>query len=112
MWKLIWKELFLYTLTFLSISLLYRYGLTEAQQATMEQLILWCRKQSTGESTVMYFYFVCSTFSREMFVNLQPPSMSKTGITLVRFAPDVPAGILRVAGGEAVVGAVLQTALA
>ena len=50
MWKLIWKELFLYTLTFLSISLTYRHGLTEDQQTSMEQLILWCRKQSTGET--------------------------------------------------------------
>ena len=51
MWKLIWKELFVYTLTFLSISLLYRYGLNAEQQKTMEQLIKWCREQSTGEST-------------------------------------------------------------
>ena len=50
MWKLIWKELFVYTLTFLSISLVYRHGLTEDQQKTMEQLIIWCRQQSTGES--------------------------------------------------------------
>ena len=49
MWKLIWKELFVYTLTFLSISLVYRHGLTEDQQKTMEQLIIWCRQQSTGE---------------------------------------------------------------
>lgn len=48
MWKLIWKELFIYTLTFLSISLLYRYGLNAEQQRTMEQLIKWCREQSTG----------------------------------------------------------------
>ena len=82
MWKLIWKELFLYTLTFLSISLLYRYGLSEAQQATMEQLILWCRKQSTGESTFMYF--VCSPSYHEVFVNLQPPTISKTEVILAQ----------------------------
>ena len=50
MWKLIWKELLVYTLTFLSISLIYRYGLNVEQQKTMEMLIKWCRKQSTGES--------------------------------------------------------------
>ena len=48
LWKLIWKELLVYTLAFLAISLLYRHGLNQEQQATMEQLILWCRKQSTG----------------------------------------------------------------
>ena len=65
MWKLIWKELLVYTLTFLSISLIYRHGLNAEQQKTMENLIKWCRKQSTGESTVnteqstrLYFYFV------------------------------------------------------
>ena len=52
MWKLIWKELFIYTLTFLSISLLYRHGLNAEQQKTMEQLIKWCREQSTGKSRV------------------------------------------------------------
>ena len=48
MWKLIWKELFVYTVAFLAVSVLYRHGLSEDQQATMEQLIRWCRKQSTG----------------------------------------------------------------
>ena len=62
MWKLIWKELLLYTLTFLSISLLYRHGLNAEQQKTMEQLIKWCREQSTGESprhesTRVYFVY-------------------------------------------------------
>ena len=75
MWKLIWKELFVYTLTFLSISLVYRHGLTEDQQKTMEQLIIWCRQQSTGESLSQggegrgrqqHIYS-----NLEMFVNLQ-----------------------------------------
>ena len=48
MWKLLWKELLLYTLSFLFISAVYRYVLTTELQLLLEKMIRWCRHQSTG----------------------------------------------------------------
>jgi len=48
LWKLLWRELLVYTLSFLGISAVYRLGLNTEQQLLMEKLIRWCRAQSTG----------------------------------------------------------------
>ena len=39
LWKLLWRELLVYTLSFLAISALYRVGLSTEQQLLMEKLI-------------------------------------------------------------------------
>merc|ERR1712106_505051 len=39
LWKLLWKELLVYTLTFLFISVIYRFALTETQQIKFEMLV-------------------------------------------------------------------------
>eukprot|EP00092_Neocalanus_flemingeri_P010264 GFUD01011060.1.p1 GENE.GFUD01011060.1~~GFUD01011060.1.p1 ORF type:complete len:409 (+),score=73.73 GFUD01011060.1:151-1377(+) len=48
LWKLLWRELLAYTITFLLISLIYRLALTEAQQIQFEMLARWCGKMYTG----------------------------------------------------------------
>jgi len=48
LWKLIWKELLAYTVTFLLISMVYRLALSDAMREQMEDIILWCRQKSTG----------------------------------------------------------------
>ena len=44
-----WKELLAYTVTFLLISMVYRKALSESHMKQMEDIILWCREQSSGE---------------------------------------------------------------
>ena len=39
LWKLLWRELLVYTLTFLAISAMYRFFLSTEQQLLMEKLI-------------------------------------------------------------------------
>jgi len=48
LWKLLWKELLVYTACFMVISMVYRYLLNMEQQMEVEKLIRWCRHQSTG----------------------------------------------------------------
>jgi len=48
LWKLLWKELLVYTVLFLILSMTYRYGMEEAQQITFEKLVRWCGKMYTG----------------------------------------------------------------
>jgi len=48
LWKLIWRQLLIYTLLYLAISFIYRVGLIEEQQKTFEKLIDWVRSNSTG----------------------------------------------------------------
>merc|ERR1711892_1596149 len=48
LWKLLWKELLVYTLTFLFISVIYRFALTETQQIKFEMLVRWRGKMYTG----------------------------------------------------------------
>jgi len=48
LWKILWKELLLYTLAFLFVSLIYRVALSEAQQIHFEMLARWCGKMYTG----------------------------------------------------------------
>ena len=52
LWKLIWKELLVYTVAFLLISLVYRNVLEEEQRKEMEELIVWCRHKLTGSRAV------------------------------------------------------------
>jgi len=48
LWRLLWRELMAYTITFLLISMVYRYTLTQEHQMQLEKLIRWCRLQSSG----------------------------------------------------------------
>lgn len=48
LWKLLWRELLVYTLTFLVISLIYRFALEDYQQIEFERLVKWCGRQYTG----------------------------------------------------------------
>ena len=91
LWRLLWKELAVYTITFLMISMVYRYSLSLDLQLQFEKLIKWCRLQSTGN-----LEFVIKSESQSQF----------------RSAHHLPAWVLRVPGGEKMVGAVLQAALA
>jgi len=48
LWKLLWRELLVYTLCFLLISMAYRYSFTEEQQMQMEKLVRWSRMHVSG----------------------------------------------------------------
>ena len=48
MWKLLWQEILVYTMSFLMISMVNRVFLTIEQQMEVEKLVRWCREQSTG----------------------------------------------------------------
>ena len=71
LWKLLWKELLVYTVSFLAISLLYRFALTGDQQVSFGLLVRWCSEMYAGiirrKSIVVftiYFLQVCpSLFS-------------------------------------------------
>ena len=53
LWKILWKELLLYTLAFLFVSLIYRVALSEAQQIHFEMLARWCGKMYTGNEKLV-----------------------------------------------------------
>jgi len=48
LWKLLWKELLVYTLIFLGISFLYRLALPVEDQIRFEKLVRWCGKMYAG----------------------------------------------------------------
>jgi len=48
LWKLLWRELLVYTVVYLFISVLYRFAFTESMQIEFEKLIRWCGKMYTG----------------------------------------------------------------
>ena len=48
LWKLLWRELLVYTLAFLVVSMIYRFAMTEEQQIKFEMLVRWCGKIYTG----------------------------------------------------------------
>ena len=48
LWKLLWKELLVYTISFLAISFVYRFALTPDQQESFGLLVRWCGKMYTG----------------------------------------------------------------
>ena len=54
LWKILWKELLLYTLAFLFVSLIYRVALSEAQQIHFEMLARWCGKMYTGNEKLVH----------------------------------------------------------
>jgi len=48
LWKLLWKELLAYTIAFILVTLVYRFGLSEENQIQFEMLVRWCGKMYTG----------------------------------------------------------------
>jgi len=48
LWKLIWKELLVYTITFLLISMIYRLALSDMHRENVDLVILWFREKSSG----------------------------------------------------------------
>lgn len=48
LWKLLWKELLVYTLAFLVISFIYRWALSLEHQVQFELLVRWCGKMYAG----------------------------------------------------------------
>merc|ERR1711915_431639 len=65
LWKLLWKELLIYTVSFLGISFLYRTIFTEDQQKTFELLVKWCGEMYTGlPITFLLGFFVSLVVKR------------------------------------------------
>ena len=48
-WKLLWRDLLLYTLVYLVIGLVYRFALPEEYQKHLESLIKYCHTQNAGQ---------------------------------------------------------------
>jgi len=64
-WKLLWKDLLVYTLLFLTIGLVYRFVLPVEYQLTLEHLIRYCHKQNAGlPLTFLLGFYVSLVVSR------------------------------------------------
>merc|ERR1719260_106528 len=77
-----------YTITFLLISMVYRYTLTQEHQIQLEKLIRWCRLQSSGlPITFLLGFYVSLVVKRwwEQYCKLPWPdevaTLLKAGIT-------------------------------
>merc|ERR1712183_485576 len=65
LWKLLWKELLVYTVSFLGISLVYRLILPTHQQVYFGLLVRWCGKMYTGlPITFLLGFYVSLVVSR------------------------------------------------
>ena len=95
LWKLLWRELLVYTASFLIISCIYRTCLYPEQQIIVEKLIRCPDGGSVKEGGGNNLSF-CQMVSESEHWS----------------SHHFSAGILCVAGGQKMVGAVLQTALA
>ena len=56
-----------YTITFLLISMVYRYTLTQEHQMQLEKLIRWCRLQSSG-IVILLLIFTCFPHIRGVMI--------------------------------------------
>jgi len=64
-WKLLWKEYLVYVVVFISISMIYRYALSENQQTRFEGFIRFVRKESSGlPLTFLLGFYVSLVVSR------------------------------------------------
>eukprot|EP00092_Neocalanus_flemingeri_P082731 GFUD01103697.1.p1 GENE.GFUD01103697.1~~GFUD01103697.1.p1 ORF type:complete len:382 (-),score=95.97 GFUD01103697.1:90-1235(-) len=64
-WKLLWKDLLLYTIVYLVIGLVYRFALPEEYQIHMESLIKYCHTQNAGlPLTFLLGFYVSLVVSR------------------------------------------------
>ena len=52
LWKLLWKELLVYTISFLSISFIYRFIFTASMQENFALLVRWCAQMYTGNHPI------------------------------------------------------------
>jgi len=76
LWKLVWVQLFLYTLLYLAISLVYRLALTEEQAVAFGRIILWVRASSAQlPLTFLLGFYVSLVVKRwwEQYVKLPWP---------------------------------------
>jgi len=65
LWKLLWRELLVYTLAFFFISFIYRYALSFSQQTDFERLARWCNKMySTLPITFLLGFYVSLVVKR------------------------------------------------
>lgn len=76
LWKLVWVQLFIYTLLYLAISLVYRLALTEEQAMAFGRIILWVRASSAQlPLTFLLGFYVSLVVKRwwEQYVKLPWP---------------------------------------
>ena len=90
-WKLLWKDLLIYTLLFLVIGIVYRFALPEQYQIHLESLIKYCHTQNAGEKNMKN-------------QNIKMPWL--------RTSSYLPAWFLCLTGCEQVVESVLLSAMA
>merc|ERR1719419_1494540 len=64
-WKLLWKDLLIYTFLYLAIGLIYRFLLSEEIQISFENLIRFCHTQNAGlPLTFLLGFYVSLVVSR------------------------------------------------
>jgi len=76
LWKLVWRQLLLYTILYVAISMVYRFALTTEQAVYFEKIILWIRKDSAQVTlTFLLGFYVSLVVKRwwEQYVTLPWP---------------------------------------
>ena len=89
-----------------------RYCLSVDHQMEFEKLIRWCRQQSTGGAAAAGLCCVAGLSSTVQYRTVQCSTVQYSTVQCCRSPHHLPPRLLRVAGGQAVVGAVQQAALA
>ena len=103
LWKLLWRELTVYTFAFLLLSWLYRYTLTyqqvsesdsgqlklltDLQQVVAEKLIRWCRNQSSGLPITFLLGFYVSLVVKRWWEQYCKVKQVQVGTGVVQHLP-------------------------
>ncbi|XP_023337745.1 bestrophin-1 [Eurytemora carolleeae] len=98
LWKLLWRELLLYTLAYLGVSCIYRFALSEVQQFEFERLVSWCSKQYTGlPLTFLLGFYVSLVVKRwwEQYCKLPWPDNIASYLRGLCVSKDEKAKIIR-----------------
>jgi len=86
-WKLLWRDLLIYTIIYLAIGLIYRFALPEENQKLFESFIHFCYKQNAGlPLTFLLGFYVSLVVGRwwNQYVSLPWPDTIATFLRSVK----------------------------
>jgi len=86
-WKLLWKDLLLYTFVYLLIGFVYKFALSEEHQLLFESLITFCHTQNAGlPLTFLLGFYVSLVVKRwwSQYCSLPWPDTIATFLTAVK----------------------------
>ncbi len=90
LWKLVWKELLVYVVVFMIISVVYRFGVGLEGQVQFEQVVRWCAGQYTGVPlTFLLGFYVSLVVKRWWEQYCKLPWPDTMGFLLVGLLPGV-----------------------